>query len=93
MTNRVPASLIESIVDRLTVGAEQTVYILHSRECVARYDDLRDCPWSLALDNGIGRTCEWVEDVAVKVRVRDGEWVPGAMAPLLDADSGEVSGE
>ena len=59
------------------VSAEQTVYILHSVECRAMYDDLRDCPWSLALDRGIDEY-DWSdrEDRAVLVRVRNGRLVP-----------------
>jgi hypothetical protein len=33
---------------------EQTVYILHSRECLTSGIDLRDCRFSLALDRQIG---------------------------------------
>jgi hypothetical protein len=55
----VPASKIERIVgaerhatDHIgrAVSAEQTVYILHSRECADSGIDLRDCPYSVALD-------------------------------------------
>ena len=71
MTERVPADEIENIVGRKrsvkdhyarAVSAEQTVYVLHSRECLAMHADLRECPWSLALDRGIDLS-EWVEDV------------------------------
>ena len=84
MTERVPADEIENIVGRKrsvkdhyarAVSAEQTVYILHSRECLAVHADLRECPWSLALDRGIDLS-EWVEDVPLTVRVRDGRLVP-----------------
>lgn len=86
MSSTVPADQIEQIVgtERHTtrhyaraVSAEQTVYILHSQECRDRYDDLRDCPWSLALDRGIGEH-EWAgrEDRPVLVRVRDGRLIP-----------------
>ena len=59
------------------VSAEQTVYILHSAECRARYDDLRYCPWSVALDRGIDEY-DWSdrEDMAVLVRVREGRLIP-----------------
>lgn len=85
MTVQVPASLIERSVGvkrrqvehvARAVSAEQTVYILHPHECSARYDDLHDCPWSLALDEGID-PAEWIWDVPVTVRVRDGLLVPG----------------
>ena len=84
MTERVSADEIEGIVGRRrsvtdhyarAVSAEQTVYILHSRECLAIYADLRECPWSLALDRGIDIS-EWVEDAPLAVRVRDGRLVP-----------------
>ena len=35
------------------VSAEQKVYILHSYRCLASGIDLRDCVYSLALDNDI----------------------------------------
>lgn len=37
------------------VSAEQVVYILHSQRCVSSGRDLRECPFSIALDNA-GRT-------------------------------------
>lgn len=59
------------------VSAEQTIYILHSAECRERYDDLRDCPWSLALDKGIDEY-DWSdrEDRSVLVQLRAGRLVP-----------------
>lgn len=84
MTKRVSVSDIERIVGvarhdtrhyARSVSAEQTIYILHPRDCLARYDDLRGCPWSLALDRGIN-TDKWTEDIAVTVRVRAGLLVP-----------------
>lgn len=53
------------------VSAEQKVYILHSRECLEGGIDLRECPFSLALDNGI-ESEDWVEDCALYVVVEDG---------------------
>lgn len=84
MSVKVPAADIERIVGvarhdtehyARAVSAEQTVYILHPRDCLARYDDLRDCPWSLALDRGID-AAEWAEDVPLVVRIRAGLLVP-----------------
>ena len=84
MTERVPADEIENIVGRKrsvkdhyarAVSAEQTVYILHSRECLDMNADLRECPWSLALDRGIDLD-EWVEDVPLTVYVRSGRLLP-----------------
>lgn len=71
MTNLVNASEIEQLVgaprhptlhlvrvDTVT----STVYILHSQECFERLDlrpsDLRECPFSRALDNGL-EDYEW----------------------------------
>ncbi len=34
-------------------STEQTVYILHSQECKDSGIDLRECPFSIALDQGI----------------------------------------
>lgn len=65
------------------VSTEQKVYVLHSRGCLDDVDsidpemrrDLRDCPFSLALDNGIN-VGHWTEDVPMKVTVglAGGEW-------------------
>jgi hypothetical protein len=35
------------------VSAEQTVFILHSKRCLLGTPDLRECLFSVALDNGI----------------------------------------
>lgn len=35
------------------VSSEQTVYILHSQQCLDIGDDLRECHFSVALDRGI----------------------------------------
>jgi hypothetical protein len=86
MTDLVPTDQIERIVGARrhphqhlgrAVSAEQAVYILHSQECRDRYADLRDCPWSLALDRGIDEY-DWSdrEDQAVLVRVRAGRLIP-----------------
>lgn len=59
MTNFVPADQIERIVGARrhathhlgrAVSAEQAVYILHSVACKDSGLDLRECPFSLALD-------------------------------------------
>lgn len=73
MTDLVNPNEIEEIVgvkrDPLlhwgrAVSAEQTVYILHSQECVDSGIDLRDCAFSKALDKGINPN-KWVEDCPV----------------------------
>lgn len=86
MTERVDSSRIEQIVGiarhplrhyARAVSGEQTVYILHSLECLDSGIDLRDCAFSHALDWGIeiGR---WVEDVPVQVEIEAGRLVPVA---------------
>lgn len=96
MTDIVPADRIETIVgarrhprEHIARGVlpEDRLYILHSAECRECYADLRDCPWSLALDRGV----LWLEsDEPVLVRVRDGQLVTHGSVPpayLLRADS------
>lgn len=62
MSDLVPPDQIESIVgaNRHTVqhlaravSAEQTAYVLHSQRCLNSGVDLRECPYSIALDRGI----------------------------------------
>ena len=61
MTELVDPSEIERIVGAKRhpishiaryVTEEGRIYILHSRECKESGRDLRDCPYSVALDNG-----------------------------------------
>lgn len=95
MTDLVNPSEIESIVgaprhatDHLgrAVSAEQTVYILHSEECRASGVDLRECPYSVALDLGIESRLSWsswrrVQDRPVRLHIHyDGWLVPDLMA-------------
>lgn len=86
MSDLVPASDIERIVGvsrhpqahyGRAVSSEQRVYILHSEECRDSGIDLRDCPFSLALDRGI-ELGVWAgrEDAPVNVHVRHGRLVP-----------------
>ena len=62
MSDMVDADKIEGIVGvsrhpikhyGRAVSEEERVYILHSHACLETYDDLRDCPFSEALDGGI----------------------------------------
>lgn len=62
MTEIVPTAEIESKVGvprhpvlhhGRAVSDEQTVYILHSQECLASGIDIRECAYSIALDHGI----------------------------------------
>lgn len=86
MSDLVPASDIERIVgvDRhrkvhygRAVSAEQRVYVLHSHECKDSGIDLRDCPYSVALDRGIDER-DWSgrEDVPVELAVEHERLVP-----------------
>ncbi|AOE44335.1 hypothetical protein SEA_EYRE_55 [Gordonia phage Eyre] len=91
MTDLVPAADIERIVGvprdatkhlARAVSATQTVYVLHSRECLDSGVDLRACRYSLALDRGIqediwSRHC----DTPVEVRIRDTRLVPVQSIP------------
>jgi hypothetical protein len=71
------------------VSSEQTVYVLHSKACKDSGIDLRDCPFSLALDQGISQdTWNGFEDVPVELIIM-GEWWNGAdghLAPLRKLD-------
>lgn len=87
MSALVPSEDIERIVGAprhvtqhiaRAVSAEQTVYILHSHWCRAATPDLRDCIYSIALDQGIS-VLHWAghEDTPVRVTVTDdGELIP-----------------
>ena len=87
MSELVPADRIEQIVgaprhptDHIgrAVSSEATVYILHSRACLDSGVDLRQCDYSLALDEGIDPT-EWAEDVPLRLAI-----VAGRLAPAED---------
>lgn len=55
------------------------VVILHARMCKERYPDLRDCPFSMALDQGIDEA-QWPEDLPVVLAhpfMTDGHLMPG----------------
>ena len=93
MSERVPARDIERIVGVkrhqsrhvIRVTASWRAFILHPHDCLALYDDLRDCPWSLALDRGDA----WLpDDKPHYVRVRDGQLVAD-MDPIPTAREGE----
>ena len=79
MSDLVSAETIESIVgikrhatDHLgrAVSGTEIFYILHSQHCVESHRDLRDCEYSLALDNGIDPD-EWAnfEDQVVRLAI------------------------
>jgi hypothetical protein len=82
VTHLVPTEDIERIVGvhrhptghfGRAVSSEQTVYILHSKECLDSGIDLRDCRFSVALDKGI-----WMEGWA------DHEDIPVCLMILKD---------
>jgi len=88
MTEIVDASIIEKIVGikrhvrahfAKAVSKEETVYILHSKNCLEDYQDLRECPFSLALDNGIDIN-EWYQDKTVLVVVKNNKLAPAKIA-------------
>ena len=79
MSNLVPTDEIEQIVGierhptrhyARAASAEQIVYILHSHQCRDSGRDLRECQFSLALDNGIDLGA-WTghEDEPVRVAI------------------------
>lgn len=68
------------------VSAEEMVYILHSQKCKDSGIDLRECPYSIALDEGI-RMEDWrdrTDQPVVLAIFRDRliplapEWLDGA---------------
>lgn len=93
MSDLVPTEDIERIVgiDRhptlhygRAVSSEEIVYILHSQECKDSGEDLRECEFSIALDNGIDEYL-WVPDYenrAVVLSIADGYLVPHDTEPF-----------
>ena len=56
-------------------SATDRMYVLHSEECRAAYDDLRECPYSLALDKAAaeGAMEGWVTfDEPTRLAIRNG---------------------
>lgn len=91
MTDIVPAYKIEQIVGKprhsrihygRAVSDEQTFYILHSQNCVDDNPDLRECDFSVALDNnGINLDLwEHHQDGPVVLSIVDGRLFPGPVA-------------
>lgn len=86
MTVRVDPTKIEQIVGAKrhathhmarAVSVEQCVYILHSQKCYDSGIDLRDCPYSHALDAGIDLDrWEHFQDQAMFVAIEDWRLVP-----------------
>lgn len=90
MSELVPAEDITRIVgtDRhptlhygRAVSTEDTVYILHSQQCLDSGIDLRDCDYSTALDEGInvgyhGAPWNGYEDKPVPLAIWNGRLIP-----------------
>ena len=91
MSERVPASQIEGLVGAHRHRTEHIIrgdfpsgiaYLLHPAACIARYDDLRECPWSRALTRGE----VWLpDDLPHRVRLHNGESIAD-MTPWKDCD-------
>jgi hypothetical protein len=88
MTDLVPADRIEHIVGAKrhrwfhqgrAMSSNQTVYILHSQECLDSDRDLRECPYSLALDHGI-QPEEWRQDEPVMLHI-EGDYGKERLVP------------
>ena len=74
----------------IAVSAEQRVYILHSQQCVDTHPDLRECPFSVALDLGIDEEAwGFHEDVPVLLSIcpDNDDLLPNALPE--SHDSGE----
>lgn len=59
----------------------EEVFILHSAECRATTPDLRDCPYSVALDRGIEHPLPWtgwrrVLDTPIRLEIAHGYLMP-----------------
>lgn len=78
------------------VAAEHTVYILHSQECRDTTPDLRECPYSIALDRGITDRMPWaswrrVPDRPVRLHINyDGWLVPDLLALRNEPDYADI---
>ncbi len=68
------------------VSSEQVVYIMHSQECVDSGIDLRECPYSVALDEFGIDDGEWngLEDRPVLLAIDC-----GMIAPVAEASDGD----
>jgi hypothetical protein len=101
VSDAVPADEIESIVGierhptehyARAISAEGRVYVLHSQACKDSTPDLRDCPYSVALDRGIESFIPWsgwrrAQDRAVRVEVFQG-WLIPERAALTSTEEG-----
>lgn len=90
MTDLVPNHKIEQIVghkrhQRIHFGraesAERIMYVLHSYNCLEQNPDLRECEFSVALDNGLDMDFwEDCQDEAVPLSIVDGSLWPDIVA-------------
>lgn len=88
MTDPVPGAFIETIVGThrhptlhqgRAASRTGTIYVLHSQRCLDTYDDLGDCPYSHAVDEGIDAVADlWaeLEDRPLVLAIVDGYLVP-----------------
>lgn len=86
MVERVPSEAIEKIVGAKrdpylhfarAVSDTETVYILHSRDCLDRYSPNLNCHFSRALDAGIEKDhWRWFMDLPVVVTITDNRLRP-----------------
>jgi hypothetical protein len=70
------------------VSDDETIYILHSAECVAAPADLRECRFSQALDRGASPRWEEFRDRAVTLGLgvrREAPWELTGLVPLRPA--------
>jgi len=65
------------------VDDEQIVYILHSQECVDSTPDLRDCPYSQALDHGLPAGWDFYLDRPVRAVLEPSYSYPATEKILL----------
>jgi hypothetical protein len=87
VTTLVDPSEIERIVGRKRsnllhyarlISEDGMFYIMHSLQCVEFEKDLRECPYSLALDEGVDPEVwrGWIDKPAVLIDIQDGRLVP-----------------
>lgn len=90
MADMVDSSTIEAIVGvprhatkhyGRAVPSERCVYILHSSECLESGRDLRECPYSVALDHGV-EYWRWQQVLGRPVLL---EIQQGHLAPVVDS--------
>lgn len=112
MTELVDPEVIESVVgmtrhDTIHFGravtTDERFYILHSRECRDDTADVRDCPFSLALDHGIMGVpgVDWATDTLLVLSIANDKlttyqsWVlqdRGVFYPFVEDEDANITG-